>query len=176
MNWRGLLKLIRTAGTPEGCRESTRLSYDQHLRAALKGRGPRGEPPHHVALYGALATWYKVRRLPVREASLWGELAPFLLLAKTEAREAIAEYTVYLEDREGRWGGLGRANVNRLAELLNRGLRSAEPAENSPISLAIVVGLMNHVAWCDLLAPDVRDSLKAEALKLGQALEQDLET
>ncbi len=168
MNWRGLLTLVRAAGTPEGCRESTRLSYDQHLRRALKGRGPKDEPPHRVALYGALASWYKVRRLPVREVLLWGELAPFLLLAEAEAREALVEYTVYLEDREGWWGNSGKARVSWLSDLMNRALRTAAPGEESPISLAFV-GFTNQAAWCDLLAQDVKERLEVGAQMLGQA-------
>ena len=95
------LKAFRAFGTPDGCRESTRLSYMQHLRGARQGKGPKDEPLHHVALYGALGSWYKVRGLPVHEVSVWGELAPFLLLPDSIACEALAEYTVYLEDREG---------------------------------------------------------------------------
>lgn len=32
------------------------------------------------------------------EYMVWGELTPFLLLSDQEAREALAEYTLYLED------------------------------------------------------------------------------
>jgi hypothetical protein len=65
--------------------------------------------------------------------------------------------------------------VSRLGLLLNRGLRSTETGEKSAVSLA-VVGFMNDVAWCDLLAPEVKERLNGEALKLGQAFEQNRET
>lgn len=162
MNWRGFLKLIRTAGTPEGCRQSTRLSYDQHLGGALKGKGLKDEPPHHVALYGTLGSWYKVRGVPVREVLLWGELAPFLLVPEAIAREAIAEYTVYLETP-------AEAKTDWLANLINSGLRAAPAGVESPRPFALV-GFMNQVAWCDLLDPDIRRVFDVEAQKLAETL------
>lgn len=166
------LKLARTAGTPEGCRESTRLSYDQHLRAAFKGRGPKDDLPHHDALYGALASWYKIRGMPVREALLWGELAPFLLVPEAVAREAIAEYTLYLEEREGWWGrDPAGTRVTWLADLINHALRTA-PNGSESLGRMALLGVMNRAAWHDLLAPDVREPLDAEVRKLYQTIEE----
>jgi hypothetical protein len=159
------LKALRVFGTPEGCRESTRLSYIKHLRGARQGKGPKDELHHHVALYGALGSWYTVRGLRVHEASLWGELAPFLLLPDSMACEALAEYSVYLEDREGRYLGSGQAKVAWLADLISGALRVAPIADESPRTMALV-GVLNRVAWYDLLAPDVRRALDAEASRL----------
>jgi hypothetical protein len=156
------LRLFRTAGTPEGCRESTRLSYDQHLEGAFKGKAQPGDRADHAALYGALASWYKVRGMPVREVLLWGELAPFLMIPESIAREAIAEYTVYLETP-------AEAKRDWLADLINNGLRAASAGAESPRSMALV-GFMNQVAWCRLLGTDVRETFDAEAQKLAERL------
>jgi hypothetical protein len=167
------LRAIRTAGTPEGSRESTRFSYDKHLRGALKGRGVKDEPPHHVALYGALGSWYKVRGMRIPEVLIWGELAPFLLLPEGVAREALAEYTLYLEEREGWWeGGSVGTRVTWLRDLINAALRTAPTGTESLRSLAFL-GVMNQAAWYDLLAPDVRESLDVEVRKVRQSLEED---
>jgi len=169
-------RLMRTSGTPEGCRQSTRLSYDQHLRGALKGRGLKGEPPHHVALYGALASWYKVRGLRISEVSIWGELAPFLLVPEDTAREALVEYTLYLEDREGWWEqGSAGTRVTWLRDVINGALRTAPAAGESPTSMAFL-GAMNRVAWYDLLDPDVREPLGQEVLRVRQTLEENSQT
>jgi hypothetical protein len=156
------LKLLRVAGSPEGCRESTRLSYDQHLQGALKGKAQTGDRPGHVALYGALASWYKVRGTAVREVLLWGELAPFLLIPEASAREAIAEYTVYLETP-------AEARRDWLATLINDGLRAAPATVESPRSMALF-GFMNKVAWCRLLDADVKDALHQEEQKFAERL------
>jgi hypothetical protein len=159
-----LLRLIRKAGTPEGCRESTRLSYDQHLTGALKGNGASGDAPHHTALYGALASWYNVRGVPIREAMIWGELAPFLLVPEAEAREAIAEYTVYLETP-------AQANVAWLAGLVNDALRPVPVSKESPRSMAFF-GAMYGAAWYKLLASDVKETVDAEVRSLMQKLRE----
>jgi hypothetical protein len=165
-----LLRMMRTAGTPEGSRERCRLSYDKHLRLALKGAGVKGDPPHHTALYGALASWYKVRGVDVPEVSIWGELAPFLLITpEGTAREALAEYSLYLEEREGWWGQVSvGTRATWLRELINGALRTAP----SPNSMA-VAGLMNQVAWCDLLDLDVREPLDREVGRVREILERE---
>jgi len=160
VTWLKWLRLIGTAGTPEGCRESTRFSYDQHLRGALKGKGAGTDPPHHTALYGALGSWYKVRGISTHEVVLWGELAPFLSLPETETREAIAEYTVYMETP-------GEANTVWLANIINRALSPS--AVNEPTRSLAVVGVMYRAAWCDLLRPDIKASLDAEVDKVRRA-------
>jgi len=101
--------------------------------------------------------------MPVREVLLWGELAPFLLVPEAIAREAIAEYTVYLETP-------GEAKTGWLATLINSALRGAPAGVESPRSMALV-GFMNQVAWCALLDPDNRKVLDAEAQKLAEGLQ-----
>ena len=165
------LKLIRLSGTPEGCRESTRISYDQHLRGALKSKRKTEDIPHHTALYGALASWYKIRRQPIREVVLWAELAPFLLLPQKEAREAIAEYTLYLEDVvEHRYANETGIKIEWLSQLINGVLRAAPAGEASLHSMA-TVGIMNGAAWYHLLDADVKAQLEAEADKCVQTIE-----
>jgi hypothetical protein len=165
------LKLSKLSGTPEGCRESTRISYDQHLRGALKRKRKAEDIPHHIALYGALASWYKIRRQPIREVVLWAELAPFLLLPEKEAREAIAEYTLYLEDFvEHRYASETGIKIEWLSQLINSALRAAPSGEASLRSMA-TVGIMNGAAWYHLLDTDVKTQLEAEANKFVQAIE-----
>jgi hypothetical protein len=100
--------------------------------------------------------------MPVPEVLLWGELAPFLLAPEETNREAIAEYTVYLETP-------GEANVGWLAKLINSSLRAAPVGVESPRSFALV-GFMNQVAWCDLLDPDIRKVFDVEAQKVAESL------
>lgn len=156
------LRLFRTAGTPEGCRESTRLSYDQHFQAASNAKAQHDDRPGHVALYGALASWYKVRGAAVREAWLWAELAPFLVVPEAVAREAIAEYTVYLETPT-------EAKRDWLGGIINDGLRGAPSRAESPRSMALF-GFMNQVAWCRLLDADIRETLSQEAEEFAERM------
>jgi hypothetical protein len=126
-----------------------------------------------VALYGALASWYKVRGLGISEVSIWGELAPFLLVPEDMAREALAEYTLYLEEREGWWKqGSAGTRVAWLRDVINAALRTAPSGSGSPTSLAWL-GVMNRVGWYDLLDPDVRAPLDQEVARVRQSLAEE---
>jgi len=171
MSWFGWLKLIRLSGTPEGCRESTRLSYDKHLRLILKGKKKTDDSPHHTALYGALATWYAIRQQPVIEHILWGELTPFLLLPEKEAKEAIAEYTLYLEDTvEHRYKSDAGVKIDWLAHLINDSLRTVFSGD-SPYRYPAAMSA-NYVGWHYLLANDVKAQVDAELEKIRQSREK----
>ena len=166
------MKLLRTAGTPEGCRESTRISYDQHLRKAIKGRSG-GNIPYQTALYGALATWYNSRRRPVIEHMIWGELSPFLLIPETDAREAIAEYTLYLEDLEGAYRGKSSGvKVVWLAQLINCALRTVFSGEESPVRYPAAMSA-NYVGWENLLEDDVKSQIDAELKRISSIKDED---
>jgi hypothetical protein len=130
--------------------------------------------------------------------SVWGELIPFLLLPDSVAREALAEYTLYLEEREGWWAPESAGTkLTWLADLINgalRGARSgAEPARSTPfwstmnqvlkeggagpegsqaLRLLGLLGAANRVAWYDLLRPDVREPLDEELRKIREGIEQ----
>lgn len=161
MGWFKNLFNIKNA---EGCREAMRLSYQKHLRLARQGMVPTDDSPHYVGLYGALGSRYKTRGIPVMEVVIWAELVPFLLMRETDAVEALAEYVVYQErDRD--------AKVSWLRKLINDVLRMAPTSAESPRSMA-PRGIINQVAWCDLLDPDVKMTLEEEAQKITSAFNE----
>jgi hypothetical protein len=163
--------MLRIAGTPEGCRESTRLSYDKHMRLALKGKKKTDDSPHHTALYGALGTWYKIRQRPIVEHMVWGELIPFLLLPEKEAKEALSEYTLYLEDIvEHRYQSDTGVKIDWLAHLINDSLRAVF-SEDSPYRFGAAMSA-NYVGWHYLLAEDVKAQVDAELEKIRQGREK----
>ncbi len=158
------LKLLLNINNAEGCREAMRLSYQKHLRQARQGMVPSDDPPHYVGLYGALASRYKTRGIPVMEVVIWAELVPFILMRETDAVEALAEYVVYQERA-------GDAKVSWLRKLINDVLRMAPTSAESPRSMA-PMGIINHVAWCDILDPDVKSALVEEARKITSEVKQ----
>jgi len=97
----GFWNLICNLNNADGIREAMRLSFDKHLRLAREGKA--GNPdvtPLQVALFGAMASRFMVSGVevtPETEPTIWADLAPFLGLAREEAREAVAEYVVYKE-------------------------------------------------------------------------------
>jgi hypothetical protein len=94
----GLLDMLKNLNNAEGIRESMRVSYDKHLRKAHSGAiGAPDTTPAHCALYGALGTRYMSRGRLAAEPMVWAELAPFLALHDSDAREILAEYVVYCE-------------------------------------------------------------------------------
>ena len=91
------LKKLWQLGGSDGRREAMRRSYEKHLKGAQAGAGPKETTPEHVALYGALGTFYMSRGVQRSEGELWRELVPFLLMGSSRACEALAEYAVFLE-------------------------------------------------------------------------------
>jgi hypothetical protein len=148
----GWLKLFLNVNNAEGCREAMFLSYKKHLKPSNRTEGLKGSMPlHHVALYGALGSRYKRRRITITELDILAELVPFLLMSEREAPEALAEYVVYQErPREARtfW----------LKKLINDSLRRVEFSEESVRTMAIMA-VKNSVAWCDLINHDVKKIL-----------------
>lgn len=146
----GWWKMLTNVNNAEGIREAMRMSYGKHLNLARSGEGPAdGTPDHHVGLYGALATRYRLRGASVPELSMWGSLAPFLAMSERDGVEALAEYAV-LQERPG------EAKRSWLSSAVNRALRNAR--DQHILTLAHV-GLVNQVDWCDLLEPDTQQSL-----------------
>ena len=74
------------------------LSYERHLRTALRPGRAVVDSPHRIALYGALASRYRTRGISPLEPELWAELAPFVSMTPDAlAVQALAEYVVYQE-------------------------------------------------------------------------------
>jgi hypothetical protein len=84
--------------------------------------------------------------------------------------EALAEYTVYLECREGHYD-FNEAKLSWLAYEVNGALRSAPSTDDSLASLAWIA-VLNQVAWCSLLEPDVRSSLDSVVVKFKTGVEE----
>ena len=93
MSW-----IDRLRGGPQGIREAMQLSYERHLRTALRPGRAVVDSPHRIALYGALASRYRTRGISPLEPELWAELAPFVSMTPDAlAVQALAEYVVYQE-------------------------------------------------------------------------------
>ena len=156
----GKLKSLFTLGGGESIRQAMRKSYEKHRAMAESGQAPISEPPHHLGLFGALGTRYKVRGLlppqGLPDMVLWPELSPFPLMPQAQAVEALAEYVVWQECRD-------EARVEWLREAINGALRS-EPEEDLMSFREIAAdALVNGVAWLELLHRDVDDQLRREA-------------
>lgn len=146
----GLLNMLMNLNNAEGIRESMRMSYDKHLGKAHSGAiGAPDTPPAHCALYGALGTRYQAGGRVPPELKLWAELAPFLGLGESDARESLAEYVVYCEKP-------GEARVDALRTKVNEGLRRA----NKEVRMMAFMALQHDVAWACLLQAQVRALLK----------------
>lgn len=148
----GWLKLLLNANNAEGTREAMRMAYNKHFRPAKQKAG--GSSPHHVGLYGALGSRYAGRGQNIPEPALWGELSPFMLMEEDLSVEALAEYVLY---QERPWD----ADTEWLKSEINKAFRSAPKTPESPITLALT-GVINKVAWLDLLDKDVQHLLGGE--------------
>ena len=141
--------MLKNLNNAEGIRESMRMSYDKHLKKAQSGAMSAPDTtPGQFALYGALATRYQTAGTSPPEPILWAELAPFLALCDSDARESLAEYVAYCEKP-------GEARVDALRTKVNEGLRRA----NKEQRMMAFMGLQQPVAWARLLDEEVRASL-----------------
>ena len=154
----GWLKVLLNANNAEGVREAIRISYIKHVRLASQGKIPTADTsPHHVGLYGALSSRYKASGIQTNEVILWGELAPFLLMRESDSIEALAEYVVFKEKPQ-------EAKEQWLKKAINDALRVPPASDESPRTFA-PIGIINQVAWCNLLDADIENILEAEAEK-----------
>lgn len=147
-------------GGADGCREAMRESYEKHVRLARQRQLAAGGSPHASGLYGALGSRYIVRRTPKPEVFLWGELAPFLAMREDVGLKALLEYVLYQEYPPG------NADVAWLQQTINLTLRSCSP-DNQWLALA-GGGLVNRVAWCELLEPDTLDHIVHALARLAE--------
>lgn len=156
----GRLRSFFTLGGSESIRTAMRKSYEQHRVMAENGHAPISEPPHHLGLFGALGTRYKVRGLLPRhglpEVVLWPELSPFLLMPEGQAVEALAEYIVWQECRH-------EAKTEWLREAVNQALRRRPDDEVAPFREIAADAVLTGVGWLELLERDVHDRLTREA-------------
>ncbi|WP_319478436.1 hypothetical protein [Marispirochaeta aestuarii] len=68
------------SNSPKGIREAMIISYEKHLKKAIRGEIETKNSPHETAMFGSLGTRNKVVGLPTNEAYIWIELSPFLEL------------------------------------------------------------------------------------------------
>lgn len=162
----GLLKilLIRRA---EGCRKAIRLSYDKDVRLAREGLIPvdSNESLHTVGLYGSLGSRYEVSGESKSEVEIWAELGPFLLMNEAAALEALSEYVVYKEQP-------GETRMTWLKNLINDTFRMSSISERT---IRFVGGVINRVAWCDLLDSDILRTIEEEVQNFNSDFSEDVD-
>lgn len=148
----GFFKVLFNAGNAEGIREAMRISYKHH-RKSVRGPMADGTSPHEIGLFGAMASRMKVNNMPFDEASVWLEVAPFMIIADEEvAREAIAEYAVFVERTVD-------AKIEGLRAAINDAFRRGEGSHVARQFMASPA--VQHKRWYALLDPDVRAALAA---------------
>lgn len=118
---------VRSMSSADGVRAAMRHSYHKHHKRAVEGhiQVPDGTSLHHGALFGALASRYRVTSTynDSMEPFLWLELAPFLEMTEQGSVDALAEYVVYRElPSESRTEWLGRLITNALMALGAKGM------------------------------------------------------
>jgi len=106
-----------------------------------------------------------VRGTPQPELLLWAELAPFLIMPKETASEALAEYAVYQErpaDAKTEW----------LTQAINEALRNASPNLEQSRATMATMGVLNGAAWSSLLDGQNRSVLDELASRIVSGVEQ----
>lgn len=82
----GILNMI--FGGADGAREFTRAMYDRHSQYYMH----EGVKDAHIAgLCTTLSSCYKARGRSISEPQLFAEVAPFMAMTPSEARNALAE-------------------------------------------------------------------------------------
>ena len=144
----------------EHTREAMRYSYKRHVLEAQKGAIPlcAGETPHTAGLYGALWARYASANIPRPEILLWIELAPFLLMNKSNAIEALAEYVVCQENP-------GKGKIDWLSKLANVSLKTKNPNPDY-VAMAVQAPLHKDIYWCNFLDKDTKKFLGDEFEKI----------
>ncbi|GJM17091.1 MAG: hypothetical protein DHS20C13_24180 [Thermodesulfobacteriota bacterium] len=155
----GLFNFLKNINKLEGARIIARRDYDAYLKKALRGEFPNDDPPHFMALYGALGNFKQRNKLPIVEANMWIELTPFLAMSENDSIEALVEYIVYL-DRH-RFPD-EYPNIKPLSSLINTSLANV----SGEIRDMAILGVLNHVGWCELLDNDLLEQLSSEANRL----------
>jgi len=141
-------KLLFNANNSEGCREAMRMSYRKHLNSA---RQKAEQNAHHIGLFGALGSRYRITGMYFNEAEVWGELTPFLFMDEADSIEALAEYAVYKEKRYPDYDAKASWLKKLINEALEKGVRDRKIFNSDTIS---------RFAWYDLVDFDVKYKLK----------------
>ena len=103
---------------------------------------------------------------------IWGELTPFLMLPESQAKEALAEYTLYLEDTvEHRYQTDTGVKTDWLAHLINVSFRTIFSGDG-PYKYGAAMSA-NYVGWHYLLDADVKAMIDAELVKISQKSKDD---
>jgi hypothetical protein len=141
----GLWDLLKNINNAEGIREAMRMSYNKHFKLAMNGKIPlNNTTPHRIALYGALASRFRLSGVPVdnvtAEALIWADLLPFLYLDQHTACEALAEYVVYKEMPKD-------AKISWLTTLVQKGCQVGKDSHQEEYDTFITVAKANVAVW-----------------------------
>lgn len=149
---RGLMGWLRKIfGGADGVRKSMLDAYARHRAGAETGQTPdAGHPPHHVGLFGALASRYAARRKNAPEVVVWGELAPFLMMNEEIAPRALAEYVVFKEQPE-------RADLVWLHGMINSSIGNGSDSYTLTLAMA---ALTQMAPWGILLDEEARAKIE----------------
>jgi len=133
----GLFSFLRRLGSADGTRNAMRRSYGKHRRELDQRQLPPGTSLHDAALYGALASRYKVSGAnPEKlEPFIWFELVPFRCLDEGIAPDVLAEYVVWKE-KETHY----EARTLWLSEQLEAGVKQAFAEDPEMIRQAYGMG------------------------------------
>ena len=88
-----VFQFLKDLWSPEAGRKAMRASYEKHYKLALSNN----MEPITCALYGALASRYKVRGKFVSEQIHMIEILPFAMMEPHEGRECLADYVLMQE-------------------------------------------------------------------------------
>jgi|SRR3954462_8143981 hypothetical protein len=143
MDW--MKDLLKTP--PQASRARTRRLYQKFFDLEANGSSLIKLDPHEAGLLGVLRTHYSARGIePIPPVYvLLSELAPFSVMKKDDAVEALAEYVLWMEKpRYAKKSWL----TTKILEAL-----STRPGDESPQQPSAHLAVKNNVGWCDLLYP-----------------------
>jgi hypothetical protein len=139
---------------PDGIRAAMRLSYEKHMKKAVKGTiGVGTDSFHSTAMFGALGSRNKVSGYPFNEPYIWIELAPFLELEDHYALEVLVEYAVWREMPKE----VNTSDIEGLTTAVNRGV--AKMIDKRHPALQIVARPDFAIPWATLISAEVRSSI-----------------
>ena len=146
----GFFSSLKKLNSADGTREAMRRSYAKHSRELSKHRLPSGTSLHDAALYGALASRYKVSGSDPNELEpfIWAELVPIRWLPESIAPDVLAEYVVWKEEETR-----DEARKEWLAEQLRAGVRAASEIHPDMVQQAYAMGPEGQYSspWTDLV-------------------------
>ena len=143
MDW--IKDLLKTP--PEASRARTRRLYQNFFDLEANGSSLIKLDPHQAGLLGVLRTHYTAQGIePIPPIYvLLSELAPFSMMKKDDAVEALAEYVLWMK----------RPRYAKKSWLTTKILEaiSKKSADDTPQQTSVHLAVKNNVGWCDLLYP-----------------------